>query len=1218
MMREFRIQAIMTLSDFISGPINAIRQGFRATGTDADSLGGKIATLGKRLAPFAIAAGLIVGGMTATALATAETGEALGELATLGAKDLEMFRAKAMQVSNEWAGVTTPAFIRAAYDTKSALSNLSEQAQADITEMAAITSIATKASVEDMTAFIGKAYNIMGKSASFEGLTDVQIAEQLFAGMSSAVKEFMTTGPAMKQSLMSMGNSATIAGIGISDQLAALGQLNNVMEASVAGTGFKTFSNKLPEVAKELGLNFRNASGEMLPLPDILDMITNKVGGLGTDASQMKIMSLFGAEAATAFQSLAEKSDVLRQKTATVGAAMKTGREYVVAMAKAANDNLGANVKKMNQQISNAVEVIGFLFVPILSVAIQFISWLALGIQSVAGVIGKNPLLKWVVQITAILALAFSMMGIFGALTAFLPGIIALVGGYAASMWTAATATLAATWPIYALIAVIGLLVLAYKTNFLGIGDTLRKWYGTVKLVFDGVRAVFASLKGRNFTITGDLADKLKAGGLVGIVTVIAGTLYRLWQVMRGVGDVAIAVGQIIGPIFGAAWLFLWSAISGVISIFQELWSVVRMIVSPIIRLIGLIDPNVWRVFGMVIGMVAAVLSVVGIAIVVYLIAPFLPLIGLIIGATAVVWSFIKILQLLAMVFGFAIKSAFGGFVMLGTLILDGIIKTVNMVIDFLGSIDLADVGRKIWSTLIAGLKSMGSATVDAVKSVFGKIGNLFPHSDAKEGPLSTLTRSGASLLDAFGQGIKSAAPALRASVGIALTGLMPMTAGANIGAEGISLDPVVVSVPAPVIRQDQVDISPAARVSVPAPVIEQQPIEILPARKISAEAAPVEVGAPEVTSAEPVIPAAQPIQVNAPEIMPAAPVEVVAPEVGIMGSMGSMKMPMPEVIPPAPVEMAAPMVTQAEPVIPAAVAPVEVGAPEVMQAAPVMPAPPMVEVSAAEVMVDAPVIDQAPPVVNAAPGMTAPVPEVMPAAPLAMPAARIEMTAPDLVAPGPVTVNAPEISVAKIAPVEMSAPEVMQAAPVIPAQPMIEVSAAEVTVAGPVIDQTAPVINAAPGVTVPGPEIVPAAPLAMPAAQIEMIAPDLVTPAPVTVTAPAVSVVEAGPVEMPAPEIIRAMNPVEMAAPVGAKDFSPLQETPAFESTPLPEPVSRETVRERTVETVRREQAPASAGETRRYTISIQNLTLPGVTDARTFVEQMSEFVDGHDGGNG
>ncbi len=186
--------------------------------------------------------------------------------------------------------------------------------------------------------------------------------------------------------------------------------------------------------------------------------------------------------------------------------------------------------------------------------------------------------------------------------------------------------------------------------------------------------------------------------------------------------------------------------------------------------------------------------------------------------------------------------------------------------------------------------------------------------------------------------------------------------------------------------------------------------------------------------------------------------------------------------------------------------------------------------------------------------------------------------------------------------PVNLAAPVITQGQPVIPESPVIQVSAAEVMVAGPVVEQMPPVLPVAQAVMAPAPEIVPAAPVTAPAARVEMAAPGVVTPAPVAVAAPAVSVVEAAPVEMAAPEL---MTP-------------PAAEAPAFGSTPLPEPVSRETIRESTQETVRVERAPTSSGESRRYTITIQNLNLPNVTDARSFAEELSGIIDGYDGGKG
>ncbi len=67
------------------------------------------------------------------------------------------------------------------------------------------------------------------------------------------------------------------------------------------------------------------------------------------------------------------------------------------------------------------------------------------------------------------------------------------------------------------------------------------------------------------------------------------------------------------------------------------------------------------------------------------------------------------------------------------------------------------DAGKRLISTFVDGIKSVAAKPIEAVKGIFGKIGNLFPHSDAKEGPLSTLTLSGQRTMTTFAQGVSLA-----------------------------------------------------------------------------------------------------------------------------------------------------------------------------------------------------------------------------------------------------------------------------------------------------------------------------------------------------------------------------------------------------------------------------------------------------------------------------
>ena len=73
-------------------------------------------------------------------------------------------------------------------------------------------------------------------------------------------------------------------------------------------------------------------------------------------------------------------------------------------------------------------------------------------------------------------------------------------------------------------------------------------------------------------------------------------------------------------------------------------------------------------------------------------------------------------------------------------------------------------------TTIASGIRSAMSVPYEAAKSVLSRLRRLLPFSDAKEGPLSTLSRSGAAMLEAFSSGITGAsklpARALREAFG--------------------------------------------------------------------------------------------------------------------------------------------------------------------------------------------------------------------------------------------------------------------------------------------------------------------------------------------------------------------------------------------------------------------------------------------------------------------
>ena len=81
-------------------------------------------------------------------------------------------------------------------------------------------------------------------------------------------------------------------------------------------------------------------------------------------------------------------------------------------------------------------------------------------------------------------------------------------------------------------------------------------------------------------------------------------------------------------------------------------------------------------------------------------------------------------------------------------------------------------------TTIASGIRSAVAAPYDTLRSALSRLRKLLPFSDAKEGPLSTLTRSGAAMLEAFSSGITGASKlpsqALKQAFGFAKSAVLP------------------------------------------------------------------------------------------------------------------------------------------------------------------------------------------------------------------------------------------------------------------------------------------------------------------------------------------------------------------------------------------------------------------------------------------------------------
>ncbi|WP_145557879.1 phage tail tape measure protein [Yersinia aldovae] len=111
-------------------------------------------------------------------------------------------------------------------------------------------------------------------------------------------------------------------------------------------------------------------------------------------------------------------------------------------------------------------------------------------------------------------------------------------------------------------------------------------------------------------------------------------------------------------------------------------------------------------------------------------------------------WSKIKSVGVEALE---TLKFAFMNFTPVGWLI-----QAFQAGKSFLMSIDWSQPGQQIIQTLIDGIKAKANALIDEVKDIFTEVRDYLPFSDARLGPFSELTRSGAAIMGTLAQGVNN------------------------------------------------------------------------------------------------------------------------------------------------------------------------------------------------------------------------------------------------------------------------------------------------------------------------------------------------------------------------------------------------------------------------------------------------------------------------------
>ena len=677
----FRLSLIMNMIDNLTGPMAGVTSSVNGTVSKLQKANAALGNMAKTGAVMQEVGSQITGAVLSPVEATFETRRAIGELASLGVKDLGVVEDAARQFSDQWAGTTKADFIAAAYDIKSGIATLSDEGVAEFTSLAGLTAKATKSTVGEMTSLFATGYGIYKNY--YDDMSDIEFGEMFSAGIAKSVQQFKTTGSEMASSIESLGASATNANVPLEEQLTILGMLQGTMSGSEAGTKYAAFLGAAAKGGDALGLSFLDANNQLKSMPEILDQLRGKYGETIDAMEKQEIAEAFGTDEAVDLQ-----GNIL-----TMYDALGSGTGVATEMANAINETEPERFERLTQRIQNVKESIGNSLLPTIN---DLMSTGEQVLTKVGSWVEENQELVRVIMLVVLaiggfLTIAGTVIAVVSGvgliITKVISGFKLLKAGFLlakgaltpliSSVWSFTAALLAnpVTWIVIGIVALIAALVLLYnkcewfRNAVNAIIDFFKEKLGAAlevaSAIFSGIGNVIGSvMNAAKATVSQNLDNMRSAYEAHG----------------GGIRGAAAAAVEGVKGIYTAGFTFLDNLTGGRLSAIRD-------------KFVGFVT-NI---------------------------------------ASGVSERFT------------AVKTAFS----------NGITAIKNTVT---GAVTwFFESGKRVVTTFANGIKSAFTGAVDAVKGGLQRIRNMLPFSDAKEGPLSTLTLSGQRTMTTYAHGLELA-----------------------------------------------------------------------------------------------------------------------------------------------------------------------------------------------------------------------------------------------------------------------------------------------------------------------------------------------------------------------------------------------------------------------------------------------------------------------------
>ena len=780
----FKLSLVMNMIDNLSGPMAGVASKVGANVSKLDSISETLGNVAKSGAIMQETGNQIVGAVLAPVEATFETKRALGELASLGVQELGKIEDAARSFSDQWAGTTKSDFISAAYDIKSGIASLTDEGVAEYTNLAGLTAKATKSTIGEMTSLFATGYGIYKNF--YADLSDIEFGEMFSAGISQSVKQFKTTGSEMASAIESLGASATNANVPLEEQLTVLGMLQATMSGSEAGTKYAAFIQAAAKGGEALGLAFLDANNQLKSMPEIIDQLRGKYGETIDAVEKQQLAEAFGTdEAVDLIDLMYGKIGDLQTNIVGMYDALGSGTGVAMEMASAINETEPERYERLQQRIHNITESIGNSLLPTVN------DFMGVGEQVLTKVgswVEKNQELVKVIMLIVLAVGGFLVVGgtlitvisgvgiiITKAISAFKmlkAGFVLVKGALTpliTSVWSFTSALLAnpVTWIVIGIVALIAALVLLYNKC-----EWFRNAVNAVINFFKEKLGAALEVAKNIFGAIGNAISSVMGAAKATVEEKLSNIKSAYESHGGGIKGVAAAAMEGVKSLYTAGYTFLDNLTGGKLTEikdkFSEKLAPIKGIVSNVMESakatasekLGNMKAAYDAHGGGIKGVAAAAIEgVKG-----YYTAGYTFLNNLTGGKLGEVKDkFTSAMSGIAQ----GVSQKFND---VRTFFSNGLNNVKNLVTNAISW--FRDSGRKVVTTFAEGISSAFSNAVNAVKNGLQKIRNMLPFSDAKEGPLSTLTLSGQRTMTTYAEGLTLAqnAPAEAMEKGLSQT----------------------------------------------------------------------------------------------------------------------------------------------------------------------------------------------------------------------------------------------------------------------------------------------------------------------------------------------------------------------------------------------------------------------------------------------------------------